>query len=154
MEGNGTWPQVLWLFRFSWLFEIINADKTWNQDKNLYPDWDKNSLYVIGHMHTNGLCLSPIRHRGELCGPSHGASQSEQSPTFSLLLNLLQHGKSSLTDLQHYHTPVNSIYLLYEEELTLGRTENGLSLWVELTLLYCATLGPVARTQRRVNAPK
>lgn len=135
---------MMFLFLYLlWLHDIINALKAWNHNKNFCPDLDKNSLDVIGHTHTNRLCLSPIRHSGELCGPAYGASQSVHSPTFSLHRNVLQHSKSSLTDLQHSHRPVSSIYLLYEEELTLSKPESGISLWAGMKFLHCA-ISPAA----------
>ena len=63
-------------FQFFHLFGPFEAIAAWNYNKNFHQDWGKNSLDVIGHTHTSGLCLSPIRHSGGVCGPSCGASQS------------------------------------------------------------------------------
>ena len=128
--------QFFHLFR---LLEAIAAHNAWNYNKNFHRDWGKNSLDVIGHTHTSGLCLSPIRHSGGVCGPSCGASQSvctvllfsttsKRAPAWQII---------SLTGLQHSHRPVSPIYLLCEEELTLEETRKwGFSLW---SYCNCAT---------------
>lgn len=117
-------------------FQINSVYNAWNHRKNFHQDWGKNSLDVIGHTHTRGLCLSPVRHCGGVCGPSCGASQSVHSPLFSFFFSLLfsppfsslhrnavQHGKSYLSQqLQRSHRPVKPIYLLREDELTLKQT--------------------------------
>lgn len=68
---------------------------TQSRINNIHKIRGKNSLDVIGHTHTSRPCLSAIRHSGGVCGPSCGASQSVNSPFFSLHRNVLQHGKSS-----------------------------------------------------------
>lgn len=127
--------QLFHLFR---LFEATAVYNAWNYNKNFHQDRGKNSLDVIGHTHTSGLCLSPIRHSGGVCGPSCGASQSVlHSPAFFTTSKCAPAWQIiSLTELQHSHRPVRPIYLLCEEELTLEETRQ----WVfTLKLLYCAT---------------
>ena len=126
-------------FHLFGLLEAIAAHNAWNYNKNFHRDWGKNSLDVIGHTHTSGLCLSPIRHSGGVCGPSCGASQSvctvllfsttsKCAPAWQII---------SLTGLQHSHRPVSPIYLLCKEELTLEETRKwGFSLW---SYCNCAT---------------
>lgn len=117
-------PHVIFqFFHLFGLFEAIAAYNAWNYNKSFHQDWGKNSLDVIGHTHTSGLCLSPIRHSGGVCGPSRGASQSVHSPAFFTTSKCAPAWQIiSLAELQHSHRPVRPIYLLYEEELTLEET--------------------------------
>lgn len=99
-------------------------------NKKFHQNRGKNSLDVIGHTHTSGLCLSPIRHSGGVCGPGCGASQSVCTGlffSFFFFFTTLKCAPAlqiiSLAEQQHSHRPGSPIYLLYEEELTLKESK-------------------------------
>lgn len=121
------------------LFEATAAYNAWNYNKNFHQDCGKNSLDVIGHTHTSGLCLSPIRHSRGACGPSCGASQSVHSPPLFFTASKCAPATQiiSLTKPQHSHRPVRPIYLLLRRRAdTWGNQESGFSLWSYSTVQH------------------
>lgn len=131
---------IFQFFHLFGLFEAISAHNAWNYNKNFHQDWGKNSLDVIGHTHTSGLCLSPIRHSGGVCGPSCGASQSvctHKSCFFHHGRNVLQHGKSYLSHKSfntHTGLPGPHLFTLQRRADTWGNQKVGFH--SEVTGLY------------------
>lgn len=126
--------QLFHLFR---LLEALAAHNAWNYNKNFHQDRGKNSLDVIGHTYQRTV---PFTHQAQwrsLRAKLWGQSVCEQSWLFSLHRNMLQHGKSYLS--QSYNTPTGlSGPFIYSTKKSwhLRKPESGFSLWSHCTVQH------------------
>lgn len=116
------------IFQFFHLFWLCGGH-TMLKITNFHQDWDKNSLFVIGHTHTNRTV--PFTHQAQrrsFCGPSCGASQSVRRPCFfshyieicSSMANHLSHRPTTLPQACQAH-----LFTLWRRADTWGNQKVG-----------------------------